>query len=489
MGAVSDAIKSLKLWQIGVLVAVLVGTAGGTYGVYAWVSGPGQEDLGEDQQIIPVQRGDLVKQVSVSGSLVFPDRETLAFGSQGTVEEVLVEEGQTVEGGEPLARLDAATVASLEREVAQTRIDLQNAEDALEKAKDPHTALDMAQAEANAANAGLTLQDAQEALALLLEPTSQDVAQAEARAAEARLAVESAQEALALLLEPASQDIAQAEARDAEARLAVESAEEALALLLEPTSQDVAQAEARVTEARLAVQNASEALDAVEAGPTQDDIARAESNVDSATTTLANALRDLDLARMEWDGRSQAAQEPLDAALEAYQDVFQRWLGIDVTEEDAALDPDTLLGSWNADLDTLFDAEAGGQDIGFTVDIEGPPPDDPATMWSETVVYAWLSFYPGTLLATCEETEIDPGDSCVRKEMDDAWEAYQETKEGLDTVEIQAEKSIANAENAVARAEESLADAQEALDELKEGFDPLEVERSESQLELALADL
>ena len=137
MGALVDVFKTLKLWQIGMLVVVLVGAAGATYGVYALVSGSGLASLGEDQQLIPVQYGDLVNQVSTNGSLIFPNREALAFASQGTVGEVLVEEGQQVEEGQELAKLDETTVASLEKAIAEARVNLQNAEDALAKAKDP----------------------------------------------------------------------------------------------------------------------------------------------------------------------------------------------------------------------------------------------------------------------------------------------------------------------------------------------------------------
>ena len=114
METLFDAIKSLKLWQIAVLAAVLFGGIGGAYGGYALIGDSDGTSLAENQQLIPVQRDNLVNQVSVSGSLVYPNRETLSFGSQGTAEEVLVEEGQRVVEGQPLARLDSATVASLE---------------------------------------------------------------------------------------------------------------------------------------------------------------------------------------------------------------------------------------------------------------------------------------------------------------------------------------------------------------------------------------
>ena len=106
MGAILGVFKSLALWQLGVLASVLLGAAGGTYGVYVLASDSGKADLGEDQQFITVQFGDLVNQVSTNGSLIFPERETLTFGSQGTVIEVLVAEGEQVEEGQLLARLD-----------------------------------------------------------------------------------------------------------------------------------------------------------------------------------------------------------------------------------------------------------------------------------------------------------------------------------------------------------------------------------------------
>ena len=91
-----NTLKSLRLWQILVLFFVLFGAAGGTYEVYGRTTAAPLVDIGENQQIIPVQYGDLVNKVSTSGNLVYPDREALDFGSAGTVESILVEEGERV---------------------------------------------------------------------------------------------------------------------------------------------------------------------------------------------------------------------------------------------------------------------------------------------------------------------------------------------------------------------------------------------------------
>ena len=114
----SEAIRAIRLWQIGVLVGVLVIGTGLAYGAYSILTRSDQTGVGEDQQLVPVTRGDLVNDVSVNGALVFPNRETVSFGAQGTVGEVLVEEGQGVAEGQELAKLDAETLTSLEKSIA-----------------------------------------------------------------------------------------------------------------------------------------------------------------------------------------------------------------------------------------------------------------------------------------------------------------------------------------------------------------------------------
>ena len=102
---------AIKLWQLVAIGAVVLG--GGAYGVYALVIQDDDDALSEDQQVIPVQLGDLINRVSTNGSLLYPNREVLSFGSQGTIAEVLVGEGEEVEEGQPLVILDAATVGAL----------------------------------------------------------------------------------------------------------------------------------------------------------------------------------------------------------------------------------------------------------------------------------------------------------------------------------------------------------------------------------------
>ncbi|MBI4197627.1 MAG: biotin/lipoyl-binding protein, partial [Chloroflexi bacterium] len=164
--------KTIKLWQALVLLLVAAAGIGGGYLAYAAATNSGQTALAKTQELIPVQLGDLVNQVSTSGGLLFPNKEALTFGAQGTVAEVLVSEGQAIEAGQPLARLDAATIASLEKSAAQARVTLRNSQDALDQARTPHSAQEIALAQAAVANARLSLRNAQDALDTLLDKDS-----------------------------------------------------------------------------------------------------------------------------------------------------------------------------------------------------------------------------------------------------------------------------------------------------------------------------
>ena len=457
MGSLMVAFRALKPWQIGVLVTILAGAAGAAFGVYSLVSGSGEASLAGNQQLIPVQRGNLVNQVSTNGSIVFPNREALTFDVPGTVGDVLVEEGQQVEEGQELARLDQSIVVSLESSVAKARLTLRDAEEALQQANDPHTALEIARAEGNVANARLSLQEAQVSLDSLLQPSAGDMAQAEAAVANARLSLKEAQDDLAALIQPPQGEIAKAEAA--------------------------------VTNAKISAEAALDALVTLRQWPSGEDIADAQSLIDSEATALAGAEGDLHLARKDWDAKVETAQDSINAAFEGYQTVFQKWLGIDPPEVKQDGDPDTLLNAWGADLGSLFNAAARFQDLILGLDSQGSPPDDPDTRWSEAVVYFWANLHPSEIVPTCEDGNIDPQTLCVRQEMDDAWDTLQSTVDQLDTVEIQAAKAIGNAEQAVIRAQESLAAARDLMAGLELDPDSLEVEGLEKQLAVALATL
>ncbi len=99
-------------------------------------------------------------------------------------------------------------------------------------------------------------------------------------------------------------------------------------------------------------------------------------------------------------------------ALERYEDVVDKWLGIKMTKEESLKDPDTLFAEWQiTNLDSTFNS---GQRVSDQ--------DDPNTRWNEIVVFGWLSIYPGEFTITCEENDpVDQNNLCIQKEIKDAW--------------------------------------------------------------------
>ena len=384
-----SAIKTLKPWQIGALVSLLMASAGVTYGVYAAViSGPGT-GLRAEQQLIPVQFGNLINQVSTNGSLSFPNKEKLTFDTQGTVGEVLVEEGDRVEENQPLARLDVATVTVLEEQLAQAEINFQRAQDAV----GPPSDLEMARAEADVANARLAYQQTQEALDELIE------------------------------------------------------------------------------------------------GATADDLSKARSQTGLVETDLAGVQGDLKLTRKEWAGRLDAAQEALDSARISYVDTVRKWLGVEPTQEQMDMAPAVFFGSVDIDLAIVFDPAQRYEDIFLRFQVKGLPDDDPATFWDERTVYSWLTLYPGTIVSVCEDRESPLYGACIQKELDDAWDDYEQATDNMDTVLTQSAKAVANGESVVARAEDSVSLARTSLEGLMKDPDALEVGAGDKQLVVAGATL
>ena len=484
-----DAVRSLKMWQIGVLVAVLLVGAGVTYGVFAVLGSSDDDTLAEDQQLIRVALGDLVNDVSITGSLVFPQRDELSFGTQGTAGRLLVEEGQRVVEGDPLVSLDSEAIAVLEKSVAQARVSLQDAEDALATAREPYSTLDLAQAQADVSNSKVGYEAVREAIERLLEPHPQDIAQAEAKAAHAATALADAEEALASVLEPTAQDVAQAEAKVANARTTLAGAKDALATLLEPAAQEVALGRTAVVNAEIALDGAQEALATAQGGPSEDDLAAAQLEVDSATTALANAAGDLELAIRDWDTQIEESRDALDEAYDGYESVYARWFGNELQEGDRDQDPDALLAKWGADLEALFDPDSRFWDIGRFFTTRGIPGDDPATEWREPTVYVWVNLYPGVILPTCDDGAIPDQGLCVKQELDDSWDALHSAADDLETNETEAAKALGNAEIALSRAGENLSAAQDDLDDLNAGPDALDIDSKANRLELALTDL
>jgi HlyD family secretion protein len=305
---------------------------------------------------VKVTVGDIEDIVTATGN-VAPQREVaLTFDVMGTVTEVAVEEGDAVEAGQMLARLDDG---DLQDAVKRAKQSLRTAQTNLDRARTPATEAEIAAAQASVASAKASLAKLYEEPTALERRqakldvdsakdqlwskqaqrdavcgrvgrggTEADCDSAEAAVLMAEVAVQQAEVRQQILDEPPkAADVAQAQAQ-------VDQAEANLQKLLEqPRAEDIAVQEAQVAEAELNLAQAKEALtDAVLVAPFAGTITdvNAEEGERTSSSTPAMLLAD--------NGHLQVSAQ-IDE-----MDVARVREGQDVRLSFAALDDETLEG-------------------------------------------------------------------------------------------------------------------------------------------------
>ena len=434
---------------------------GGYYGYSQWFN-TGTEEETSQTQLVPVTLGNLVNDVSVPGTITYTTRETLTFGQQGFVSDISISEGDVVSAGDALAVLDTETVANLERAIAQARNDVRDAEDALEEARNPYTTLQIAQAEADVANARQDLQKAEEELSELGVVSPSDLAQARLDILNARDDLDTAIEARAELNAPPTfQELARANADATAARVALQDAKDALHELLNPIDDDVA-----------------------------DEIANYQSDIDSAEENLANARFDLQTTERNAEEKIQDVLDKLDTAQEEYNALFDKWLGMDVSQE-SGRPPGDIFASYGIELESVFrrpQIQPLRSNVGRII-----PDDDPATPWDEVVVFSWVILYPGQFQVDCSDSDSGANLMCIRNEFLDAFDAVLDHIASLETLQDDEAEKIRKAEVAVSNAEDTLAMKRDALEDYHADVnvepDQLLVESKERAIETAQAGL
>ena len=453
------SLKSWKLWAALVVVAVV--GVGGYYGYLALSDSGGSEEEAAQTQLVPVALGNLVNDVSVPGTITYTTRETLTFGQQGFVSDISVSEGDAVSIGDALAVLDSETVANLERAIAQARNDVRDAEDALEDARDPYSAVQIAQAESDVAIARQNLQKVEEEVNELGVVSLADLAEARIDILNAQSDLEAAMETKTELNAPSFQELAQARADITAARVALQDAKDDLATFLDPVDEDV-----------------------------MDEIASLESDIDSAEEKLTSARFDLHTAERKADENISAAMEDLDTAQSEYNELFVKWLGIGALQEPNQ-SPDAIFASHGVDLDSIFrrpEIEPLRSNFGRVI-----PIDDPSTPWDEVIVFSWVILYPGQYLVDCDDSDSGDGLMCIRDEFQEAFDALQEQADNLEIIQGDEAEIIRKAEVAVSDAESALELQRESLKDYLADVnaepDQLLLESRERAIETAEADL
>ena len=494
MTALRNILESMKSWRLWAVVVIVVAVGAGGYYAFTTWSDSGSEEEAAQTQLVPVTRGDLVNDVSVTGTLTYTTRETITFGQQGFISEVTVLEGDRVSAGDAIAVLDAETVANLEKAIAQARINVRNAEDALEEARNPYTAAQVARAESDVANARLDLQKAEETLSelgvvsadllvqaridilkaqdaietskenkvTLVTPTFQEVVKAQSKVTASRVALQDAQDELDALLNPTDGDIESANAAVTKARIDLETANEALDALTSVTAVDLAKAQAAVADAQLDLERAQEAVDDATTPATAEDIADYQANIDSAQDSLLTAQFKLQTTERNVAENIQAAMDELGTAQGDYSTLFEKWLGMNVNSP-VDQSPGAVFAAHGSNLVTIF--EGPHIERMQTLFEQGILRDEPETPWNEVVVYSWAVLYPGEILVDCGDLEAGSHRACIGAEFQDAYDLVQELTASLETLQADEAEKIREAQVAVSRAEDTVAQRREALDD------------------------
>jgi HlyD family secretion protein len=267
-------------------VAVMVVGVGG----FLWYRSNQQAKSAGQFETAALQRGNLTSIVGATGTVRAEQTAQLNWQTTGTVDSVLVQEGDSVKIGEKLASLSPT---SLSQAIVLAQADLVTAERNLENVKDSSSA--KAQAQLALANAEKALKDAKDKRDTMNwgRGTKENIDYAEAQLALAEKAVENAQTIYNNLT-----DLARADPKRAQATTALYNAKQARDRAKAtlnwykgtPTTNDIAQADAKLSVAQAQFDDATREWNRLKDGPDPKDIAAAQARVDAirATLNLAN---------------------------------------------------------------------------------------------------------------------------------------------------------------------------------------------------------
>ena len=125
MAVFKSIVSLLKSWRMVGLLALVAGVASLGYGASTlWGASEPPLSVGLGAAIEGLGQGQAQpSEIVVKGRLVFPRQQDLTFATPGEVGEVLVQEGERVQEGQALARLDRTAIIGLEESVAQLKLD------------------------------------------------------------------------------------------------------------------------------------------------------------------------------------------------------------------------------------------------------------------------------------------------------------------------------------------------------------------------------
>ncbi len=249
-----------------------------------------------------VTRGSIEESVGATGNVVARQQATLAFAMSGQIVEVLVKEGQQVQAGDPLARLDTA---SLEWQVASAQAALKTAQAQLAQARQPASAEELASAQA-------ALESARAAYDRVRQgPGAEELASA-------RAALESAQANYdKVKAGPTAAELATAKAQLDSAKATLRQAQAAYDRIKDQPDVAMRPESLNLQNATITLEQAQANYDSLARRPTASDLAAAAAQVAQARAQLATLLKQPTASDLTTAAAQVAQAEAQLAALQA----------------------------------------------------------------------------------------------------------------------------------------------------------------------------
>ena len=458
-------LKNLKPWRLTILLIAIVITVGALYFFYA--NSINQDGSNEEKDVrnIPVRYGDIKNEISVSGTLKPAVKESLYFSTSGKVKNIYVEEGEKVNKGSTLARLDNETIANLSEKVAEDEIAVRNAREALESIKNPDINLSLANLNKNLAAANLDLSEAKESLKLLQNPSASTIAQLNLNISESKSFLNQKQSELDDMVS------------NYETNIAI--------------------AKRNVIHSEIALDNASTSLFSI--SNKEDLIEEYLEAIQSAQTHLTNAENNLISNEINWDTNIANAQTTYDQALEDYKESMIAWLGVDIDVKDSTTleqNPIDLIESWGVTLSEVYS--------GTSETYVGS--DDPTTPWNEKTVNQWVRLYPTIAMIqtqlysyannpfpNCTQTNKESLSECVKNKIEPLWINLDAASTQLKQTTLNRDTNLASLNSSILNATNNLSEAQQNYDEITAPteqiiIDNLTIEKEIAELNLKVAN-
>lgn len=372
-----------------------------------------------------------------------------------------------------------ADLAAAELELAKARSELDTAEENLSKLLEP-TEVELANAELQVAEAEKALSDLLDEYDDLIAEDNAAIRAAELVVAEALQSHTDAAEAYEKMLSFDDVAVDQAELDLEKANLALAEAEQAILdaeyeLHNVVANQDneitdkvleIAQARIAATEAKIELDNAEEALAEAEKPFDEEEVADLRQQIAEAQNDIKVAEDQLRRIEIEAGAEIRKLEFDLHEARGEYQNVFFKWLGMDISNYQWTRSPDEIFADIGKTLSEIMvpitDTERLEQLSSTSSDWTV---DDPQTPWNEFVVATWTTFFFSELRFDCTEKEADINSECVNVEFDNAWNELLTKTEAYQTANLANSQQFDNTQDALDKAKSSLEDLEEQLEE------------------------